>query len=83
MAKVSSYSESWVKRIIPFIAREKGVDLRFYCICDLQHLTTESDDEKDIWKIPSKKINAADLLIFITQNFSGMPNFTFELAGEN
>lgn len=83
MAKESSYSESWVRRIIPFFANDNGVDLSLYRTCDLQHLLTESANEIDIWKIPSKKINAADLLIFITPNFSGMPNFTFELAGEN
>lgn len=113
MAKVLSYSEGWVRRIIPFIAFDKGVDLSFYRTCELQHLTagsttTESTTaesttsenaitesataesatdgiatDEDIWKIPSKKPNSADLLIFITQTFSGMPNFTFKLAGEN
>ena len=42
MAKVLSYSEGWVRRIIPFIAFDKGVDLSFYRTCELQHLTAGS-----------------------------------------
>lgn len=104
MAQTLSYSESWVKRFIPFIAVDKGVDLSFYCTRKLQHLTCKSTadesatdekptdesatvesttDEKDIWKIPAKHPNAPALLVYVTPTFSGMPNFTFDLAVQN